>query len=292
MKVRFAVSAGAASDPAALAELVDGAEAVGFDSLWFSDLPMLAGVDPLLAVAFAASRSRRLKLGVNLVPFGHQPYVLARQVAQLDRLSGGRLLLTLVPGTDAPGERAALGTAGTHRGRRLDELLPRLRRWWAGEEVAPDEGGAGLRLPVLPHQAPLEVWLGGAGPDAVSRAGRLADGWLGALLAPEEAGRIRAAIEAEATRAGRRIDPEHFGLSIAYARHDEDVARLAGRLRRRPGGPEPAAVVPVGADALRRLVADLVAQGLSKFVVRPLGPPADLDEELRWLAAAVVDLQT
>ncbi len=85
---------------------------------------MLPATDPFLAVAFAARHSPRLKLGVNLVPFGYQPYVFARQVAQLDRLTGGRLLVTLVPGLDQPGERAALGLGGAHRGRRLDAADP------------------------------------------------------------------------------------------------------------------------------------------------------------------------
>lgn len=272
VKIRFAVSTGGAADPEALGQLVDGAEAAGFDSLWFSDLPVLAATDPFLAVAFAAGRSRRLKLGVNLVPFGYRPYVFARQVAHLDRLTGGRLLVTVVPGVDAPGERAALGTTGVHRGRRMDVLLPLLRRWWAGEAVDADGDGQEVRLAVLPRQDPVEVWLGGAGPEAVGRAGRLADGWLGSLMPPEEAGRIRRAIEAEAERSGRVIDPEHFGLSLVYARGPDDVDRHAG--------------------ALRALVGRLVDEGLSKFVVRPLGPPTDIGEELDWLAASILHLQT
>lgn len=295
MKIRFAFSLGTmAPEPDALVAAADGAETAGFDSLWFSDLPVLASVDPQLAVAFTAAHSRRLHLGVNVVPFGVQPYVLARQLAQLDRLAGGRLLVTLVPGLDTPGERSALGTVGVHRGRRMDAVLPALRRWWAGEAMAdPVTGGDETVLAVLPVQQPLEVWLGGQGPEAVRRAGQLADGWLGSLVAPAEAGRIRRAIEQEAAASGRHIDPEHFGLSIAYARTEDQRAAAPAAVRRRRPGADTARLVPVGADALRSLLGQLVDEGLSKFVLRPLttaGPT--VVDEITWLADAVLDLQT
>jgi probable F420-dependent oxidoreductase len=295
MKVRFAVSVGlGAPDPEQPALVVTEAEAAGFDSLWFSDLPTLPATDPLLAVAFAAARSERLKLGVNLVPFGYEPFVFARQVAQLDQLSGGRLLVTLVPGLDQPGERAALGIVGAHRGNLLDDLLPTLRAWWAGAAVVPPgapEGTEPVRLPTRPLQDPLEVWLGGIGPEAIRRAGRLSDGWLGSLTtAPTEIATIRTRIEDEATAAGRTIDPEHFGLSIPYARtpdHRDAISRI-----RRPGGVDLSGLVPVGPDALRSLVGRLVDDGLSKFVVRSVGPIESWTDELDWLADAVLDLQT
>ena len=297
MKVRFAVSVGlGAPDPATFGPAVEQVEAAGFDTLWMSDVPSIPATDPTVGVAFAAARTSRLHLGINVIPFGSTPYLTAHRLAQLDRLAAGRLLLTFVPGLDMPGEREVLGTAGLHRGRMMEELIPKLRSWWAGEPVE------GLALPVLPVQQPLEVWLGGAGPDAIGRAGRVADGWLGAQVSPRRAGELRAAIQAEAAAAGRTIDPEHFGLSIGYARRPEDVERAA-RLRpprpRRPIRPEnaadPSELVPIGAEALRRLTSQLVDAGLSKFVVRPLVPiesPDEWSEELDWLADTVLDLQT
>ena len=292
MKVRFAVSARIGSpDPDDLGQLVTDAESMGFDSLWFSDLPLLAATDPMLAVAFAAARSSRLKLGVNLVPFGYEPFVFARQVAQLDHLTQGRLLVTLVPGLDQPGERAALGIGAAHRGRRIDALLPDLRAWWAGDAVAPAPEAEPLTLPTRPVQDPLEVWLGGSGPQAIERAGRLADGWLGSLTTGvAEVAATRERIVQAATDAGRVIDPEHFGLSIPYALVDDELADA--RRFRRPGGGDPTAHIPVGAPALRSLIGQLTDAGLSKFVVRRVRQTGSWADELAWLADAVLDLQT
>ncbi|MGC1238453.1 MAG: LLM class flavin-dependent oxidoreductase [Acidimicrobiales bacterium] len=290
MKVRFAVSVGLGSpDPELLAVVVAGAEERGFDSIWFSDLTVLAGTDPFLAVSFAAAASHRLRLGVNLVPFGYQPFVFARQVAELDQITAGRLLMTLVPGLDGADERAALGISGQHRGRLLDALIPDLKSWWAGESVkVPDGQDAELRLAVLPRQNPLEVWLGGHGPESVRRAGQLADGWLGSNVTPQAAGTIRAQIQEEATTAGRTIDPEHFGLSIGYAREDSDLGR-ASPLRRSTTGQ---ISVPVGVRQLRDLIGALIDQGLSKFVLRSVAPVLWWPDELNWLADVVFDLQT
>jgi alkanesulfonate monooxygenase SsuD/methylene tetrahydromethanopterin reductase-like flavin-dependent oxidoreductase (luciferase family) len=290
VKVRIAVSVGTGfPDPELLATVVAGAEERGFDSIWFSDLTVLPGTDPFLAVSFAAAASHRLRLGVNLVPFGYQPFVFARQVAELDQITAGRLLLTLVPGLDRADERAALGISGQHRGRLLDTLIPDLKSWWAGELVkVPNSEDARLGLPVLPRQNPLEVWLGGSGPEAVRRAGRLADGWLGSNVTPQAAGTIRAQIQGEATKVGRTIDPEHFGLSIGYARQDSDLER-ASPLRT---STTRQVSIPVGVRPLRDLIGAFIDQGLSKFVLRSVAPVSSWPDELNWLADVVFDLQT
>ncbi|MCU1363963.1 MAG: putative oxidoreductase [Acidimicrobiaceae bacterium] len=289
MKVRFALSAGMGSpDPERLATVVRGAEERGFDSIWFSDLTILPGTNPFLAVSFAAAASHRLRLGVNLVPFGYQPFVFARQVAELDQITGGRLLLTLVPGLDRADERTALGISGKHRGRLLDTLIPDLKTWWAGGAVKVPEGATTeLRLAVVPRQSPLEVWLGGSGPEATRRAARLADGWLGSNVTPQAAGVIRAQIQAEASLAGRTIDPEHFGLSIPYARRASDLERTPPQRTSTVSQVS----VPIGRRALRALIGQLIEQGLSKFVLRSVAPALWRPDELNWLADVVLDLQ-
>ncbi len=302
MKVRFAVSVGAGiPDPGRLGDVVSEAELRGFDTVWLSDVPMLASTDPVLGVAFAAARTSRMRLGLNVIPFGSTRFVFANRLAQLDRLSGGRLLVTLVPGLDQPGERQALATNGLRRGDAIEAMIPELRSWWAGEGVDVGDGVV-ARLAVRPVQDPLEIWLGGSSPAAIRRAGRVADGWLGARVSPQQAGVIRQAILDEAASAGRCIDVEHFGLSIAYARHDSDLdraRRTAPLIVRKPAGAAVTReVVPVGAPALRELVDGLVEQGLSKFVLRPAASPERVDggagwpDELEWLAASLLDLQT
>jgi probable F420-dependent oxidoreductase len=293
MKVRIGVGAGtAAASPEALGELVRGLDDLGFDSLWLSEVLTGPGPDPVVGLAWAAAHNPRVKLGTTMLLPGRNLLRLAKQLAGLDVLSRGRLLLTFVPGLTYAPEREAIGVEPRQRGALMDEALPLLRRLWAGETVS-HEGPAGsfreVRLSPLPVQQPLEAWLGGTAPAALERCGRLSDGWLPSLCTPEEAAAGREVIEAAAARAGRGISPEHFGMSIGYAREALDPATARTLAARRPRALE---LTPVGLPALRRLVERFIAVGFSKFVVRPVVPPASWRAELEALAAAVGDLQT
>ena len=293
MKVRFAVApAGGLLKAPEIVSFADALEASGFDGVWLSDLPVRPVIDPMLGLALIAGRTTRLRLGANVVPLGRNPFMLAKALAQLDQLSGGRLLLSFVPGLDEPGERELLGWQGASRGAALEDVLATVRAWWSGERrVAQVPSELGHDDVARPVQDPLEVWLGGRGPKALERVGRVADGWLGALVDPDEARAARTVIEQSAERAGRAFDPEHFGLSIAYAREaptDEQV----GSLRARRQGVDPLAFLPVGGDALRSLLGRYLDAGLSKFVLRPAVSPPAWDEEVDWLADAVLDMQS
>jgi probable F420-dependent oxidoreductase len=296
VRIRFAVAPGGGwQEPEQLASFFDTLEALRFDTVWLSDLPLGSICDPLLALTYAASRTTRLKLGANVVPLGRNPFRFAKEVAQIDRLSGGRLLLSFVPGIGTPVEREMLGFSSADRGIYLENVIPLFRRWWAGETLG--HRGRGLDIPELaldplPVQQPLEIWLGGRGPRALERVGRFADGWLGGLTAPNDAGRARATIERAAADAGRVIDPDHFGVGISYARSEPAPEALEGLRGRVPPGTEIADVLPIGLDALRRRVDDYAAEGISKFVVRNVGSAASPDEDLAWLAEAVLPLQT
>jgi probable F420-dependent oxidoreductase len=241
MKIRFAVSIGAygpgvngAGIDQYLTE-VQTLETLGFDTMWLSDLPLGPGLDPLVGLSFAAAATTKLKLGANLVPIGRNPLTLAKSLAQIDQLSGGRVLLSFVVGIDQPGERQALGSTGANRGGLIEEITPLLRTWWAGDAVTFDNGRYrfdAVPSPGVSRQQPLEVWFGGSGPAALARTGRLADGWLGSAMSPLEAGVARQRIQAAAEQAGRVIDPEHFGLSIPYATREPDQ-RTIDQLRSR-----------------------------------------------------------
>lgn len=293
MKVRFAVAPGVAGAQD-LGEMLDALEPSVFDGIWLSDVPLLPTTDPLLGLAFAASRTERLKLGANVVPLGRNPFTLAKELAQLDVLSGGRVLLAFVPGLGLRSEREVLGVSRTDRGEILEEVLGLARRWWAGERVShqsPRWCFEDVEPATRPVQDPLEVWLGGHGPKALERAGRVADGWLGAAVTPSEAAGIRTKIESAASEAGRRIDPEHYGMSIGYSRGEPAPAVLAG-LRSRRDGVDPHELVPVGSGGLRTILLAYLAAGISKFVLRPIALTEPWKAELDWLADAVGDLQS
>jgi len=293
MKIRIGVGAAAASStPEALGELLTGLDELGFDSLWLSEVLTGPVPDPIVGLAWAGASNPRVKLGTTMLLPGRNVIRLAKQLATLDVLCRGRLLVTLVPGLTYPPEREAIGVDPRRRGAIIDEALPLLRRLWAGESVSHD-GAAGsfrdVRLSPLPVQQPLEVWLGGTAPAALERCGRLSDGWLPSLCTPEEAAAGRIVIESAAAGAGRSISSEHFGVSIGYASAPLDPATARTMAARRPRSVE---LTPVGWAALRERVERFIAVGFSKFVLRPVVAPASWRAELEALAAAVGDLQT
>ena len=293
MKIRIGVgAAGASPSMEAMAELVTGLDELGFDSLWLSEVLTGPVLDPVVGLAWAAASNPRLKIGTTMLLPGRNVLRLAKQLASLDRLSRGRLLVTLVPGLTYAPEREAIGVEPKQRGAFIDEALPLLRRLWAGETVS-HGGPAGtlrdVKLSPLPVQEPLEVWLGGTVPAALERCGRLSDGWLPSLCTPDEAAAGRVVIEAAAARAGRSISGEHFGMSIGYATAPIDAATARTMAARRPRSVE---LTPVGLPVLRKLIEQFVAVGFSKFVVRPLVAPRSWRAELEALADAVGDLQT
>jgi len=293
MKIRIGVgAAGAASTPEGLAELVRGLDDLGFDSLWVSEVLLGPVLDPVVSLAWAAAGNPRLKVGTTMLLPGRNVIRLAKQLASLDVISHGRLLVTLVPGLTYAPEREAIGADPKRRGALIDEALPLLRRLWAGERVTHD-GAAGtfhdVTLTPRPVQQPLEVWLGGTAPAALERCGRLSDGWLPSLCTPPEAVAGRAVIDAAAARAGRAISREHFGVSVGYASAALDAATARTLAARRPRALE---LTPIGFRALRATLEQFIAVGFSKFVVRPVVAPASWPKELDALAAAVGDLQT
>ena len=191
-----------------------------------------------------------------------------------------------MPGLARGPERDAIGVPVNERADAIERTLPRLRRWWAGQEV---DG-----ITVRPRRAdPLEPWLGGIARASLERCGRLADGWLGASCTPEQAAAARTAINEAARQADRGIDQEHFGISVGYTHEpldDRQLAALAARTRGR--GTDPRALVPVGYDALRAALQSFINAGMSKFVVRPMSVRGSWREELTGLASAVLSLQT
>ncbi len=298
MKIRFAVTPPASAlTEESFPDYLSRVEELGFDTLWLSDVPLGPLGDPIVALAFAAGRTTRLKLGANIVPLGRNPLWIAKQIAHLDRLSQGRILISFVPGLGQPGERAALGYVDRDRGKAIEKMMDLLRRWWRGEAVT---GGFGefsfenVTVAPRPRQQPLEIWLGGKSSIAIDRIARCADGWLTAAMTPDEAARARVEVMERAESYGWQIDPEHFGISLPYSAGQPAPAAVAALQRRRKDR-DVSEVLAVGADGLTDLLQAYQAAGLSKFVVRPLDPSADRQawrDDLDWLAETILPMQT
>ncbi|HTR71508.1 MAG TPA: LLM class flavin-dependent oxidoreductase [Mycobacteriales bacterium] len=286
MKVRIALGLGGSPiDAEDLRSIVSTMTALRFDSLWVSDVLTAPGLDPIVTLSTAAALSPTLKLGTTLLAPGRHELRFAKTLASLDVVSGGRLLLTFVPGLAYGPERDAIGVTVADRGAAIERTMSKLRRWWAGETVD------GVVVQPRPVQDPLEIWLAGLAPASLERCGRIGDGWLGAACTPREAQAAREAIDAAADAADRAVDPEHFGISLAY-RHEplDDAHRAALSSRTKGRDVDPAALVPIGYDALRRQLQAYIDVGMSKFVVRP-AVRQSWTEELAELALAIGDLQ-
>jgi probable F420-dependent oxidoreductase len=295
VRIGFGLGTGA-FDATAFADLVDGLEALGFDSLWMSERVTGPSLDPLMALAVAAGRTRRLKLGTSVLLLPRRtPLHLAKELATLDRLSGGRALPAFGLGTAQGAEHQAFGVLREERAAIFDEALPLIRRLWTEEEVT-HHGDRfhldGVNLQPKPVQSPPDVWLGGRAPSELRRVGRLGDGWLPSFSTPAEAEAGRAQVEAAAARAGRTIDPEHWGALVLYSQGSLPEALVSLLATRRPGL-DPSEVVAEGPESLRRRLQDWVDHGFSKLVVVPVGgSSAAIVSGLPALADAVLEMQT
>lgn len=177
----------------ALVDLARRADRLGFHTAWLPDHlfppepygPTYGGVyEPLVTLAHLAAVTTRIRLGTSvLIAPLREPFLLAKQVATLDRLSAGRFTLGVGTGWDAA-EFAALGADHAGRGSRTDEVLRTLRRLFDGEQP----GGV-----FAPRPGPVPVVVGGTSPRALRRAAEWGDEWQAVGLDPEglAAGRDR-----------------------------------------------------------------------------------------------------
>ena len=296
MKVRIGYGPGTQPgfDRESLAELIDGLETRGFDSLWLSERVTARTPDPMIGLAFAAGRTERLKLGtsVQVLP-GRNPAPLAKALATLDVLSNGRFLPAFGLGNVLAGEQQAFGVAREQRAPWFNEALPLIRRLWSEDRV--DHDGPRfhykqLHIEPKPIQQPLDVWLGGRASSELRRVGRLGDGWLASFVTPDDCAAARPVIETAARDAGRTIDPEHFGAMVFYARSTIPAA-LADRLAAVRPGADAAELVPIGLHALRERLETFVAIKFSKLVLVPIEEPKSWDDELDALSP-LLELQT
>jgi len=164
-----------------------------FDSLWVGDHIAFTSpiFDPLLQLAQAAALSPRLKVGtaIYLLPL-RPPAIAAKQAASLDHLTEGRFVFGLGVGGEFPSEFEACGVPVGKRGARLAEGIDVMRMLWRGEPCSYEGEFTSFKdvhmQPGTLTAGGPSIWCGGRSKSALSRIGRMADGWISYVVTPEQ----------------------------------------------------------------------------------------------------------
>lgn len=229
-------------ETAPLLALAERAEALGYDSIWVGD-SLLARPrhDALTLLAAVAARTRTAELGTAvLLPALRNPVLLAHQVATLDRIAEGRVILGVGIASDWPNIRAEFEAAGVPFEKRIGRMIEGLalcRALWTGKAVDWPEAGAEGRWKVkagmlgpTPHRpGGPPIWIAGAVAASRARAGRLYDGWFPNSPSVAEYPVQWAEVQAAARAAGR--DPAQLtGAMYLTLAIDDDSARAEHKL--------------------------------------------------------------
>lgn len=212
--MKIGVKLDPATEPA-LKHAAEEAERLGFDSVWLSERvatpldrphPYQPMADPWIGLAFIAAVTERVKLGTSVSQIALRPPVLmAREVATIDRLSAGRLIVGAGAGWVIE-EFTSTAVPFDDRGGRLNETIGVLRHLWTAPEE-PWHGkyfdipAVGLIKPATPGGPP--IWCGGVLEPGLRRAARLADGFIALPLPPAQLGELRARLDALRAEYGR-----------------------------------------------------------------------------------------
>jgi len=231
------------NDPAKIRDWAQAAEDLGFAHIEVPDhvfgaaargdwVPAYNESDPFhetfVMLGFLAAVTRRIRLssGILIAP-QRQTGLIAKQAAEADVLSGGRLRLGIGVGWNHV-EYEALGTEWKTRGARQAEQIEVMRRLWCEDLVTFD--GRFHRLEKVnivppPVQRPIPIWLGGASDAVIKRAARLADGWMPIMAPDAQAEEKLDMLRGEMRKHDR--DPAKFGLEGWLRMHDPDPQRWA-----------------------------------------------------------------
>ncbi|MFE9392254.1 LLM class flavin-dependent oxidoreductase [Streptomyces sp. NPDC006784] len=255
------------------------AEEHGFSALGVLDRLVYDSYEPLTALTAAAAVTERIRLTTSILLAAYRPgtALLAKQLATLHEISGGRLVVGAAAG-GREDDFQATGAAYHDRGRRLDALLTELRNVWDGKET--DTGVAGIGpFPAAPGP---ELIVGGHTPAAMRRAARHAGGWIAggssATAYADLAQQARAAWRAE----GRSDSPRL--VALVYACLGPEARATAERYLRAyyafigPKAEMAAKAVITDADSLRETAAAYAAAGCDELLVFPCtAAPEQLD---------------
>ena len=236
----FGINMAQEAAPDTLLPLMARIEAMGFESAWTGEHALIPrdyqsrypynssgkiGVpmetpftDPLVTLSFVAAHTTRLKLGtgINILPQCN-PLLMAKQVASLDHLSKGRLLLGLGVGWLAE-EFKAMGTPFERRGQRFDDYLAAMKQVWSGDLVDHQSDfldWQGFKSYPLPAQKPHPpIIIGGHSPAALRRTVAMGDGWFGFTRSADELSALLQQLREMAGTAGR--DPASIEITALW----------------------------------------------------------------------------
>lgn len=213
-------------------EIFQAVEELGFDAIWTGEhivfhRPILDAV-PLLAGVAAVTKRVRLGPAAILAPLRH-PTILAKELASLDIMSGGRLTVAAGVGGDYPKEFEACGVPMARRGRRMTETIEILRKYWTQERFS--YSGEIFHLdevwmtpkPVQPGGPP--IWLAGRSDAAISRAARLGDGFMPYMYTPQRCRDSFEELRAKARELGIALRPGFTWSAFAYLSINDSPAR-------------------------------------------------------------------
>jgi probable F420-dependent oxidoreductase len=307
MKIRIGISLGDSllgeQEPERLLDFIDDCERWEIDSLWVSDriVGPRATLDPVVFMAYMASRMRNMKFGTSaLVLPTRPPMLLAKQLASLDFLCKGRLLLVVGLGGDDSRDFEAVGVRKDERGKRANEAILLMKKLWTEERVNFEgQFSSTKELTLLPRpyqKGGPPLWVGGRSKAALRRVGQLADGWLVSSCSPEEVAAGIAAIRNYAAESRRQIPEDHYGVLIPFFfdRDPEEAWKSAAPSIRTRDGMSPYEYSALGTSAeVRKKLQKYIEAGATKFVMRPCGPKESLREQVERLAQEVIPaLQT
>jgi probable F420-dependent oxidoreductase len=226
--------------PQAIVAAAGAAEEAGFESFWGGEHivqadpqtaespmpPRTEFVDLSVTMAFAAGHTRRLRFGTGIIILPlRNPVVLAKQLASVDVVSGGRFICGFGIGNLAF-EFAAVGMPFDHKGRRAEEAIGVMRALWSGGEFRGQYFTiSGVRAEPRPVQQPrIPIIFGGKSEFAFSRTARLGEGWYGYGLDLEASRKCIEGIRAACKRHGRRFEEIEISITPKEAA-DRDLVR-------------------------------------------------------------------
>lgn len=267
-------------------EVYRATEELGFDEIWVGEhvlfwRPIFDAI-PAMATIAAVTEHIKVASGILLASLRH-PTVLAKELATIDVVSNGRLLVGLGTGGDYRSELEACGVAGT-QGARLDEIVEILRLYWSQPTVDYDGryyqlSGSGQLLPKPVRGANVPLVFGGRSTRALRRAALVGDGFLPYLFSPQRCADAFRTIRDIAEEADRALPKDFRYAALVYVSMAADRQTALDLAREdftwrfgKDFGPDIAKYVVAGDPAqVRAQLSAYLDAGVSNLIMTPVG---------------------